>query len=189
MNHSLSLQERKSFLRKELRQKLAALKPPERVRRSQEILKKLFEHPKFKGAGNLFTYIATEFEVSTRAILEEGWKRHKRVYVPCLEPDSSRIMMIEVTDWAELRPGNFGILEPRSDPRRVGDPRNLDLAVVPGLGFDQHGRRLGRGGGHFDRFLAEAGKAYKLGLAYECQIVEEIPSDVHDVAVDEVLTG
>ena len=180
MNHSLSLQERKSFLRKELRQKLAALEAPERVRRSQKILKKLFEHPKFKGAGSLLTYIATEFEVSTRAILEESWKRHKRVYVPRLEPDSNQMIMVEVTDWKELKSGNFGILEPPLDLRRVGDPRNLDLAVIPGLGFDRRGKRYfrqpgdgvsGQGEFHFKRYCGHAAGLlcfYRRGRRHSC---------------------
>ena len=96
---------------------------------------------------------------------------------------------MEIIDWKELKPGAFGILEPAFDPKRLGRPEDLGLAVVPGLGFDRRGGRLGRGEGYFDRFLAEAKKAYKVGLAFEFQIVDEVPREAKDVSVDEVIIG
>lgn len=97
--------------------------------------------------------------------------------------------MIEVVDTKELMPGSYGILEPPFDQKRVGPPENLDLVVIPGIGFDHEGGRLGRGEGYFDRFLREAKKAYKIGLAFRCQVVERIPQTVDDVTLDEILIG
>ena len=71
----------------------------------------------------------------------------------------------------------------------MGKPEELELVIVPGLGFDREGGRIGRGEGYFDRFLAEAKRAYKIGLAFECQMVERVPCESSDVILDEILVG
>ena len=177
------------MLRKELRKNLDAVKPKERSRRSGEILKKLFSHPKFSAARSLLTYLAVKSEVETDPILGEARRHGKRVYIPCLDSKKKQILAIEVTGKEKLEPNRYGILEPPFEAKRVGDPKNLDLVIVPGLGFDAQGGRLGRGEGYFDRFLAEAKRAYKMGLAFECQIIDRIPRESHDVVMDEVLIG
>ena len=189
MNGSRLVQEQKSFLRKELLRKLARVTAEEKARRSREILKKLFGHPKFLEAQVLLTYVALPNEVETRPILEKAWERRKKVFVPRIDLDRKQMVMIEVSRGGELSPGSFGVPEPTFDSRRVGRPEDFELVIVPGLGFDRAGGRLGRGEGFFDRFLVDASKAYKIALAFECQIVEKIPREPGDVAVDEVLMG
>lgn len=184
-----SLSEQKALLRKELRQKRDALKPEERSRRSLAILKRLQDHPQFLKAHTLLTYVAFGSEVQTRPFLEEALRLKKKVYAPHLEAKENRMTIVELRNLEELNPGVHGILEPPSDSRRVGKAEELDLVIVPGLGFDRRGGRLGRGGGYFDRFLREAKSAYKIGLAFECQVVERIPREENDVLVDEVLIG
>jgi len=121
--------------------------------------------------------------------VEEGLKKGKRMYVPRVDWAQKRIQAIEVHSLIELQPGAYGIAEPPLDEKKVGRPEDLDLVIVPGLGFDLRGARLGRGEGYFDRFLKQARRAYKIGLAFECQIVAEIPRDVTDERVDEILVG
>lgn len=179
----------KTKLRKELREKCKALEPAERKRRSHEILKKLFYHPRFVKANSILTYIALESEVETRPLLEEASKEGKKVYVPRMDTASNRIWPIEIFDLSELRAGPYGVREPAYDKKRVGNLGDLDLIVVPGVAFDEEGGRLGRGAGYFDRFLAEASRAYKIGLAFEFQIVKKVPRESHDIHVDEVLIG
>ncbi len=163
--------------------------PGERSRQSGRILKRLFEHPRFFEARSVLFYVAQGREVETRPILEEARKKGKRVYVPRIDPRDKRIQMIEIQDFKELQPGSYGILEPPYEAKRRGDPKAVDLLVVPGVAFDREGRRLGRGEGYFDRLLREAGQAYKIGFAFREQIVERVPSEIHDVQVDEVLIG
>lgn len=189
MESSQFLSEQKAKLRKELRKKLMALTPEDRETGSRAILKQLFRHPRFLASQSVLIYLALETEVETRPILQEAQKRGKKVYAPRLDPVQGQIGLIEMKNFEELRPGPYGILEPPFDAGRLGDPKNLDLAVVPGIGFDRSGGRLGRGKGHFDRFLRECGRAYKIGLAFECQIVEKVPRAAHDVVLDEILIG
>ena len=109
--------------------------------------------------------------------------------MPRLDLQERRIQIIEISDLKELSRGPYGILEPPLNQSYLGKPEELDLAIVPGLGFDRGGGRLGHGLGYFDRFLLEVRKAYKIGLAFECQIMDEIPCEAHDVVMDEVLIG
>lgn len=189
VENSHSIRSQKALLRKELRQKLEALNPAERSRQSGEILKRLFRHPKFLGARSLLAYVALPSEVETRPLVEEAERQGKKVYVPRVDSARKRMAMIELVNFKELHPGPHGILEPAYDPSWVGRPQDLDLVVVPGFGFDREGGRVGRGEGYFDRFLAEAKRAYKIGLAFECQIVERVPREANDMTVDEVLIG
>lgn len=120
--------------------------------------------------------------------MEESWRKGKKVFVPRIDPGLKRMRMVQIENLESLKPGRYGILEPAPGSGRPGDPGDLDLAVVPGMAFDREGGRLGRGKGYFDRFLQEAGRAYKIGLAFKFQLVEKVPCEAHDVRVDEVLT-
>lgn len=189
MGKSVSVEDQKALLRNQLRARRADLNPGERLAHSQKIVDKLCRHPCFSKAVALLAYVALPPEVETRPFLEQALKAKKRVFVPRVDPNQKRIWMMELLDLKHLKPGSYGILEPPFDSKRAGNPRDLELAVVPGLGFDPEGGRLGRGAGYFDRFLKEAVKAYKIGLAFECQIVEKIPCGPDDVKMDEVLIG
>jgi len=184
-----SLETQKRLLRKELRQKLEEVKPAEQKRRTGEILKKLLGHARFVQAKTFLSYVAVTPEVETWPLVEEALRQGKKVYLPRVDREKKKVWAIQITGKEKLQPSSYGILEPSFDVSRVGNPADLELIVVPGLGFDRQGGRLGRGGGYFDRFLEEAAKAYKIGLAFECQMVDRVPRDVHDVAVDEVLMG
>lgn len=178
------------MLRKELGRRWEAFESKERRRQSGEILERLMAHPRFKSARMVLAYAATDGEVETRPFLEEALRQGKKVYLPrVIDPARKEFAAIEIKSPDELAPGSYGILEPPIDPERIGRPEDLDLIVVPGIGFDRTGGRLGRGEGYFDRFLAKAKRAYKMGLAYECQMVDQVPRETNDIRVDEVLTG
>ena len=93
----------------------------------------------------------------------------------------------------DLTPATFGILEPRPElrsvPGNVVAPEEFDAVLAPGLAFDLHGRRLGRGAGFYDRFLTKLRRdAFVVGLCYEEQIVEQTPVDAHDFRVHALAT-
>lgn len=189
MDAPLSLEQQKAWLRNELRRKLKALRSEEKREQNERIIQQFVRHPRFLEAKFLMTYLALPTEVETRPILREAWNRGIRTCVPRLAPSENRIQAVEIKSEGELKPGRFGILEPFLMSHQPVALELLDLIVVPGLAFDRKGGRLGRGGGHFDRFLAQVGQAYKLGLAFNCQIVERVPQGNTDVALDEVLIG
>jgi len=92
----------------------------------------------------------------------------------------------EITGFSDLEPGYFGILEPREGCRRACCPEAV--MIVPGAAFSRDGKRLGRGGGFYDRFLEREPKHKKIAAAYEYQMMETLPSEVYDVPVDMVVT-
>lgn len=184
-----SLREQKASLRKELRQKLLALSSSEKREASRRILGRLFEHPRFQKAAFLLSFVGRPDEVNTLPLLEKALERGKKLYVPAVDPLKKEIRLLMLKSINELKPGPFGILEPPFRAERVGVPEKLDLVLVPGLGFDSQGTRLGRGEGYFDRFLKQASNAYKIGLAFECQRVGKIPSEAQDVPMDEIIFG
>ncbi len=186
---TLSLEDEKARLRKELRKKSELLSSEERNRRSQALIGRLLKHPRFLKARTLLTYVALESEVETRPFVEEALKQGKRVFVPLVERGGDRIQMMEISGTGELKSGTYGVWEPPFELHRIGDPLELDLVIVPGVSFDREGGRLGRGKGSFDRFLQEAHNAYRIGLAFEYQIVDRVPRAERDRVMNEVLIG
>lgn len=135
------------------------------------------------------TYVALSDEVDTRELILKALALRKNVYAPRVLRKRKEIGIFQIRHpLKELRGGTYGIQEPGVANRSQGDPARLDLVIVPGLGFDRRGARLGRGGGYFDRFLLKAKRARKIGLAFREQMVRKIPTGCHDVRVDRVIT-
>ena len=89
-----------------------------------------------------------------------------------------------------LRRGEFGVLEPDPDRAARIAPDRLDLVIVPGVAFTAGGARLGRGGGFYDRFLARVpDPTPRVGVAFRCQVFDQIPTEPHDAHVDELVVG
>jgi 5-formyltetrahydrofolate cyclo-ligase len=106
--------------------------------------------------------------------------------VPRLDLASGTYEAARLMTCSQLVPGRFGVPEPEAGCPAV--PLNqLDLILVPGVGFDSAGRRLGRGKGFYDRLLAQV-RGHKCGVAFEQQLVTELPEEPHDVRVDSILT-
>jgi 5-formyltetrahydrofolate cyclo-ligase len=97
------------------------------------------------------------------------------------------MVFVEIRSLTECQPGSFGIREPAYSPEKVLRPEEIDVAVFPGLAFDTKKNRLGYGGGWYDRFLSKAGShAVSIGVAYPFQVVEDLPSEPHDLPLSDV---
>ena len=118
-------------------------------------------------------------EISREALLQGKRVAYPRVAGQCLE-------FVEVKDHAALVPGAFGILEPADC--RVVPVATLDLIVVPGVAFDLQGGRLGYGKGFYDRVLHRRGAGRLAGLCFEFQLVDQLPTETHDILMDLVIT-
>ena len=102
--------------------------------------------------------------------------------------DDTRIVFHEVQDHGEMQAGVFGILEPLADAPVIA-PGAIDVFVCPGLAFDRHGGRLGRGRGYYDRLLANARPdALKIGVCFSCQLVDSVFAERHDIRMDVVIS-
>ncbi|MFP4502050.1 MAG: 5-formyltetrahydrofolate cyclo-ligase [Candidatus Hydrogenedentota bacterium] len=143
--------------------------------------------PVFTAAPALAAYVASkDNEVDTRQIIETAWRRDMAVYVPATAPDR-RLTWARLTDWTQLTPGRYGILEPTPALDRESAPPSSALCLTPGLAFAPDGTRIGYGGGYYDRFLMTF-SGLSVGLAYEGQVYPALPAAPHDVRVGILVT-
>lgn len=180
--------ERKRRLRAELRARLAAVGPDEADLAGRAALVHLEADAVWRGARRIGLFASADGEPATRAIFEAALTAGLDVLMPrCL--DVTEMVFAPVSDWDALEPGRYGLREPAAPAvHDVWEPG--DLVLVPGLGFDERGGRLGRGAGHFDRFFATTGHGapWLLGFGFALQLEREIPMEGHDRRLDGVLT-
>lgn len=138
----------------------------------------------YAGAETIALYAAVHNEVQTDQLFDAALNGGKRVCFPRLE--SERIIFVEVDAADQLQAGRFGVLEPQGD--RTVPPDELEMVLVPGVGFSLQGGRIGYGLGYYDRALAQCVHAEFLGLAYAFQLVEELPEEEHDIRLDYLAT-
>lgn len=145
---------------------------------------KLLASPSFKQARSIGIYRSMAHEVDTWPIIQEALKT-KQVSVPVVK--QKRLVFQEIFPDTQYEKSNFGILEPVDAPEIV--PETLDLLIVPGVAFTQSGKRLGYGGGYYDRFLT-ANAYTTISLAMQLQLVSEeiLPIEAHDQRIQQILT-
>lgn len=181
----------KSRIRKEIKEKLNKQNDTQRLRKSKLIQKKLFQLAEFKRAEFVMFYVADENEVQTHSMIAEAQKIGKKILVPKILMREKRIIASVLENIEEeLSPGPYGIKQPKSKYTREIPSEKIDLAVVPGLAFDKAGHRLGRGGGYYDKFLAGLPEdAARIGLAFDFQLLDDLPFLSHDISVTKVISA
>ncbi len=181
----------KQVLRERLLKKLRQQAQKSRLAKSRRIAVRLRRLSVYRRAKFLLCYAAFDGEVESRPLMERALAEGKRVAVPVTQRGTRRIVPVEIQEVRRglSRRGNFGILEPRLKAGRSVPLRSLDLLIVPGVAFDRQGRRLGRGGGYFDRFLARVPRQVpRVGLAFRFQLLKKLPQEPHDQPVCRVVT-
>ena len=183
-----SLAERKKILRAEMRRRRSELDPDWIRRTSDCIGARLPDLEPFRRAAVVGVYLSTPSEVQTDAMLETCWEAAKKVCAPRWNPRVRAYGMAVLERNAGTEAGPGRCLQPREDSPAA--PDRIEFWLVPGLAFDAEGGRLGHGGGHYDRLLSSpaAAGAFRLGLAFDFQIVARIPMGKDDVRLDAVLT-
>ena len=132
----------------------------------------------------IMLYCALPDEVPTQSIMDELVAQGKTVVLPRVINDTE----MELCRYAgnkDLRQGAYGIMEPTGEV--FTDYDAIDVAIIPGMAFDEAGHRLGRGKGYYDRFLARVPNLYKIGLCFSWQVVPHIPCDEHDIRMDRII--
>lgn len=159
--------------------------PARRQRSDAALLRRFLEHPWTAEADTLLLFYGVGAEPDTGRLLPELWRLGKRVFLPkCLPGRAMEARLVRSGE--DLRPGVFDIPEPM-DTCPAADKGEIDLILVPALCYDLSRRRLGQGGGYYDRYLAGYG-GRTVGLCRESLLQEELPVEDHDRAVDLVLT-
>lgn len=177
----------KDELRVELRARRRALTDAERARANAAITALVLAHPVVVAARCVHVYLATAYEVATGEIIRSLIDRGVRVVVPWMKADGSM-------GATELRAEDLDAIStagPRGVPaapvHRSVDLSLVDVVMVPVVGVDRNCHRLGMGAGHYDRLLAAHPTTQTIGLAFDCQVVDVLPIEPHDVALGEVI--
>ncbi|WP_225775840.1 5-formyltetrahydrofolate cyclo-ligase [Pseudomonas sp. Marseille-Q5115] len=182
-------------LRKRLRDARKALAPAQRRAAARGLYRQLSHHPLFRRARSVALYLPNDGEIDPRPLLRSAQRRGKHTYLPVLSPWPRTHMVFQrVRPGERLRANRFGIAEPMRCPRRQRRIWALDLVLLPLVGFDEQGGRLGMGGGFYDRSLAYRArrvtwrKPTLLGLAHECQKVDRLQQASWDVPLQGTVT-
>jgi len=177
----------KEKLRKQIKEKRERQSKEENRKKSKEIKERLFNLKEYRIARTVLFYVSYDGEVFTHDIIKEALD-DKRVVVPISNKEDCSLSLSELKNWGDLEISSYGILEPKKDCIREASVDEIDLIVVPGVGFDEQGCRIGHGNGYYDGLLRNSTNAIHIGLAFENQIVKEVPIESHDIPVDKIVT-
>ena len=164
-----------------------------REEKNQVVLSRITALREYQKAKWLFSYLSMNHEVETIRLIENGRVAGKRIAAPVIMEEGKRsgsFLISEIWDCLkELEIGPFGIAQPKVEFLRPVDPKVLEMAVVPGVAFGKSGHRLGHGKGYFDRFLRQLSpNCLKVGIAFDFQLLPELPNEVHDIPLDLIIT-
>ena len=177
--------------KKELRREMLALRksltPAERESLSAQIVQKFLALEIYQDASTVMAYVSMAEEIQLREIFADAFAQGKTLAVPLIVGRGEMLPVI-VPNFDALETGAFGIATVKENLREFVSAEKIECVVVPGAAFDAKCNRLGLGGGYYDKFLPAAVNAKKIALAYDFQIVEEIPVEPHDSPVDMIIT-
>lgn len=175
----------KRELRSRMRSVRALLPASARAERSRAATQRVIELTEFVGAQTIVAFSAIQKETDPAELLAAARASGKRVGLPRVVEEL--LALHEFRDVSELQEGAFGVLEPSASAPVIA-PADVDLVIVPGLAFDVRGHRLGYGRAFYDRLLPSMTKAFRLGFAYDFQLVMELPNDAHDIPMHAIAT-
>ena len=182
----------KNAIRRWMRALRRALTRKEHKRASKVICNKLIDDNRisvaansFDGGGAVAVYLATPDEIDLSDFIHEMLDRGVKVVAPRWNGKTYKLVRLKSLSEGDLRRGPMGILEPKAS--RIIKPSKVAAWIVPGLAFTIHGDRLGYGGGWYDRLMANA-KGFKIGVAHDFQIVENLPHEPHDIQLIRIVT-
>lgn len=159
--------------------------------KSSIICERLLSLPEIAESTHIFLYVSFRSEVETMRLLKKLINTGKTISVPITRVKENRLDAIRITQPEnELVPGYCDIPEPKEEIliSHYQPPETIDAVILPGSVFDERCGRFGYGGGFYDRFVSNIPSAYRIGLAFELQIVERAPLQDHDELLDMVLT-
>ena len=185
-----AVQNRKNELRKQAHENRKNQADKDEL--SRRIVNAFMAIPEYATASTVMFYVDVRSEVRTRFDLPTALESGKKIVVPWCN-QNGELELFHLEDMTELETGMYRILEPaerlRHLPEKQVHVESLDLVMVPGVGFDARGARMGHGKGYYDKLLEHARKDTPLvALAFECQMFDEIPVAEHDVFMDMVIT-
>lgn len=177
----------KSKIRKEICTKRNQLSNSEWEEKTKYIYEKVVSHPFFIQADEIYCYIDYKNEVGTRTIIEKAWELKKAVGVPKII--GGEMQFFYINNFSEVEKGYCNILEPTTNLLAKPFPEQRTvLIIMPGVGFDRERNRIGYGKGYYDRYLDKYSFCHTLAIAFELQVVENIPVGAYDKKPEVIIT-
>ncbi len=179
------MRELKNSIRQILRNRKDSIGPEDRLEKSDLICRHLMKQ--IRDGETVMVYTSKDKEVNTADLISTLIERGNPVVVPVIVKEDVSLRLSYLRSLSILVPSTFGVPEPVGNeiPATYGD---IDLIILPMLGFDRTGRRIGYGAGYYDRFLAKNQQLRKIGIAFACQEYENLPADEYDITMDSIIT-
>jgi 5-formyltetrahydrofolate cyclo-ligase len=179
------MREEKNRVRQEMRERREAMTPAERYEKSARICRHIAGL--ISDGQTVMCYSAKELEVNTTPIIKFLFRRGNPVVVPIIVREDTSLRLSYLRDLSVLVPSTFGVPEPIGN-EIPAEPRDIHTILLPMLGFDRKGGRLGYGAGYYDRFLAKNSRIRKIGIAFSCQEAERLPVEESDIHMNCIVT-
>jgi len=179
------MREHKESVRKILRQRKEAMMPDERLSKSQSICRHLMGT--IKKGETVMVFTSKEKEVNTKPLILALFGKGNPVVVPIIVKEDCSLRLSYLQDFSALVPSTFGVPEPIGS-EIPADARDISTIILPMLGFDRAGGRIGYGAGYYDRFLEKYPGMRKIGIAFACQEFADLPIDENDIRMDLIIT-
>ncbi|AMG59691.1 5-formyltetrahydrofolate cyclo-ligase [Pantoea vagans] len=178
-------------IRQQVRHLRRAMTDEQQAQAAEQLAELALNYAPLSAARNIALFLSVDGELNTRPLIARLWHLKKAVYLPVLHPFSpGNLLFLRYSPDTPLIPNKLRIPEPPLDIRQLITLDQLDLMLVPLVAFDQHGQRLGMGGGFYDRTLQNWRQHgfLPVGLAHDCQQVDSLPVAEWDVPLPAVMT-
>lgn len=179
-------------LRQQIRKTRANLTALQQQQAEDSITQQALELIEERNAQHIALYISFDGEISTDKLIKILWAQGKQVYLPVLHPfNPNHLLFLRYLPDIPMLKNKFGIWEPKLNVQNVLPLDELDILFTPLVAFDKQGNRLGMGGGFYDRTLQHWQKSpfIPVGLAHQCQQVEQVPTEAWDVPLHQILVA
>ena len=175
----------KKEIRLEMARRKRALSVEHKNIASEGLCRQLLSNRKIQNAKVLLLYNALPDEISLAPLLDFLYKKENppTLLLPIVKGEELELKIYRGIN--SLQIGAYGILEPTGEV--FTEYSNIEIAIIPGVAFNQSGIRIGRGKGFYDRLLPHLTKTYKIGVCFPCQLIEDLPSEPHDVPMDTII--
>jgi 5-formyltetrahydrofolate cyclo-ligase len=179
------MRELKNSIRQILRQRKEAMNAENRLEKSKKVCYHILTL--IQEGETVMVYTSKEKEVNTKPLITKLFENGNPVIVPIIVKDDISLRLSYLRDFSVLVPSTFGVPEPIGN-EILATGENVDTIILPMLGFDRNGGRMGYGAGYYDRFLAKNQKVRKIGIAFACQEYDNLPVDENDIPMDYIIT-
>jgi len=177
-------------IREDIAKIISAVAESDIAKKVRAIEDRLFEFANFLEAKITLLYVSGDNEVQTKNIIKRAYSYNKIVVLPAFDPKMFEMELMKVDKFAqELKPGPRGVPEPNAGRCKIVPIDRIDIAIIPGIAFDEKGGRIGTGRGYYDRLIPKlAITTRKVALTLEEQIIPQVPMESHDKHVDIIIT-